>query len=117
MFPLARVPPIKPARRVFKSIPSDSLKPSDTCDIKPLPFDFYVNNEYIIEYDGEQHFRFSGKGRNDEEHFNKTKEHDEIKNQYCFDNNIPIIRIPYTHYDNLYLEDLMPETSKFLIKK
>lgn len=80
-----------------------------------LPFDFYVNDEYIIEYDGIQHFDFKNSGWNTEENFKITQKHDEIKNQYCLDNKIPIIRIPYTHYDDLCLEDLTPETSKFLI--
>lgn len=80
-----------------------------------LPFDFYVNDEYIIEFDGIQHFDFKNSGWNTEENFKITQKHDEIKNQYCLDNKIPIIRIPYTHYDDLCLEDLMPETSKFLI--
>jgi len=78
-------------------------------------FDFYVDNKYIIEYDGNQHFEAIG-GWNTKENLIKTQEHDKIKNQYCFENNIPIIRIPYIHYDNLCLEDLIPETSKFLVE-
>jgi len=38
-----------------------------------------------------------------------------IKNQWCKNNNIPLIRIPYTHLQNLCLEDLQLETSKFII--
>ena len=37
-----------------------------------------------------------------------------IKNQWCKDNNIPLIRIPYTHLNNLCIEDLILETSKFI---
>jgi hypothetical protein len=37
-----------------------------------------------------------------------------MKNQWCLDNNILLIRIPYTHYNDLCLEDLLPETSKFI---
>ena len=29
------------------------------------------------------------------------QEHDKIKNQYCIDNNIPLIRIPYWEYDSI----------------
>lgn len=56
-------------------------------------FDFFVDNKYIIEYDGRQHF-----GDEEKECFNpmRTREHDEIKNLWCYKNNIPIIRIPYT---------------------
>lgn len=39
-----------------------------------------------------------------------------IKNQWCKDNNIPLIRIPYTHLDKLIIEDLKLETTTFLVK-
>lgn len=83
-------------------------------------FDFYVNNQYLIEFDGEQHFYpmdFSGNKSEEQKQFdfqlNQTR--DNYKNQWCKDNNIPLIRIPYTHYKNLCLEDLLLETSKFII--
>ena len=69
-------------------------------DKNGLPFDFYIPEYNLcIEYDGEQHFKpidFSGKG--EEWAFNKfsiTQAHDNIKNQYCKDNNIRLLRIPY----------------------
>lgn len=74
----------------------------DDCkDIKLLPFDFYIpENNTVIEYDGEQHFRpvdyFGGI-----EKYQIGKRHDEIKNQYCNDNNINLIRIPYTDFNNI----------------
>jgi hypothetical protein len=85
---------------------------------KRLRYDFAVldnnNIKYIIEFDGEQHYiareYFGG-----EPQLKITQEHDKIKNQWCKDNNIPLIRIPYTHYNNLCIEDLKLETSKFLI--
>lgn len=84
----------------------------DSCkDILPLPFDFYVNNSYLIEYDGKQHFD----NTNTSFDVKNTQKHDNIKNQWCKNNNIPLIRIPYTHYDNLRLEDLLLETSNFII--
>jgi hypothetical protein len=76
-------------------------------------FDFYVNNHYIIEYDGQQHFHISG--WNDEENFIKVQTHDAYKNQWCKDNNIPLIRIPYTKLDTLCIEDLLLETTQFRI--
>lgn len=73
----------------------------DNCKNKRvLPFDFYLP-EYncCIEYDGEQHFKpvdFANKGI---EWANKQleirKKCDVIKNQYCVDNNIKLLRIPY----------------------
>ena len=60
-----------------------------------LPFDFYLPDLNVcIEYDGKQHFEsvefFGG-----EKAFYKIKENDKIKNQYCLENNIGLIRISY----------------------
>ena len=83
-----------------------------TCtDKRYLPFDFYIENKYLVEYDGEQHFN-----KNNIFNYEYTHQHDLIKSQWCKDNNIPLIRIPYTHYDNLCLEDLLLETSNFIEK-
>lgn len=77
-------------------------------------FDFYVNEKYLIEYDGEQHFQkndfFGG-----EKAFLERQEHDKLKNEWCKENNIPLIRIPYTHLKDLCIEDLQLETTTFLI--
>ena len=79
-------------------------------------FDFYVDNKYIIEYDGIQHFIQGNGAYDNKEKFQLTQEHDAIKNQYCKDNNIPLIRIPYTELDNITLEMITPATSPYLIK-
>ena len=76
-------------------------------------FDFYVNNQYLIEFDGKQHF--TSDGWDGEIGLQRNQEHDAYKNQWCKDNNIPLIRIPYTHYEDLCLEDLLLEISKFII--
>lgn len=70
--------------------------PFENCrDNKPLPFDFYLPNyNMCIEYDGKQHFEpiehFGG-----QEAFEITVKHDNIKNEYCKDNGILLLRIPY----------------------
>lgn len=83
-------------------------------------FDFGVlslNNtvKYFIEFDGKQHFKpnlfFGG-----ENELQKTQERDQLKNQWCKDNNIPLIRIPYWHLQDLCIEDLLLETSDFIVK-
>jgi len=68
---------------------------------KTLPFDFYLPNENIaIEYDGKQHYKiveyFGGLNS-----FIDTKIRDTIKNKYCKDNNIRLIRIPYWEFNNI----------------
>lgn len=61
-----------------------------------LPFDFYlVDYNILIEYDGEQHFipiEYWG----GEERFKTTQENDSIKNNYCQEHSIKLLRLPYT---------------------
>ena len=78
-------------------------------------FDFYVNNKYLIEYDGETHFTYNLHGWHTEEQLKSQQERDMIKNQWCKENNIPLIRIPYTQLDKLTIDDLKLETSRFII--
>lgn len=67
----------------------------------PLPFDFAIfNNKQLIcliEFDGEQHF----KPKFGKEHFENTVRNDGIKDQFCKDNNIKLIRIPFTEIKNI----------------
>lgn len=79
----------------------------DCKDYRYLPFDFYLPDyNCCIEYDGRQHYEsiqyFGGN-----EEFIKRQQHDNIKNQYCKDNNIKLIRIPYWDYDKLNEEYLL----------
>lgn len=88
---------------------------------RPAKFDFYIlDKNYIIEYDGQQHFYpnkfFNNISEEEAElRLQKTQEHDNLKNQYCKEHNIPLIRIPYTHLKDLCLEDLLLETSNFIL--
>ena len=82
-------------------------------DLKIKEFDFYINNEYIIEFDGQQHFFFTGYGWDTKDYYERTHKSDLIKNKYCFDNNIPIIRIPYDA--DYTVDDLKLETTRFLL--
>ena len=79
---------------------------------KRARFDFYVQDKYLIEYDGIQHFKDSSSKK--WETLEERQRRDRYKNQWCKENNIPLIRIPYTQYDNLKLEDLLLETTTFL---
>lgn len=89
---------------------------SDCKDIHLLPFDFYVDNHYLIEYDGIQHFEVNiSVGWNNKENFQITKKHDLIKNKWCKEHSIPLIRIPYTTLNNLTIEDLKLQTSSYIV--
>ena len=85
-------------------------------NFKPYRYDFYVDNKYVIEYDGKQHFQEYNWG--DETHtVEESQQRDALKNNYCHQQNIPIIRIPYTQLENLQLQDLCLETSSFLVER
>jgi len=66
-----------------------------------LPFDFYLPElNTVIEYDGVQHFQeikqFGGFKR-----FKETKKRDEIKNKFCKENKINLIRIPFYYFSQI----------------
>ena len=77
-------------------------KTFDDCRFKnKLPFDFYLPKyNCCIEFDGEQHFEIV-------EHFNglegfvDRKIRDTIKNIYCQQNNIKLVRISYKDFNNI----------------
>lgn len=72
--------------------------------IQPLRCDFYIPSiNMVIEYDGEHHFRpvhYSNK-YNEYKMYEDTKNRDSVKNAYCKDNGIKLIRIPYTEFENI----------------
>lgn len=71
---------------------------------KLFRFDFYVNNQYLIEYNGKQHY-------NTEDGWDEPLEdiqyRDNYKKQWAEEHNIPLIVIPYTQYDSLTIDDLL----------
>lgn len=86
----------------------------DDCkNIFQLPFDFYIPKyRTCIEFDGKQHYEpadfFGGI-----EAFEKLKTNDRIKDDYCEDNFINIIRIRYDQMDKI--DSILNES--FQIKK
>jgi very-short-patch-repair endonuclease/ribosomal protein S27AE len=83
----------------------------DDCKNKlKLPFDFYLPEENIcVEYDGEQHYKsinnFGG-----EMGLKSMQIRDQIKTDYCKNNNIKLIRIPYFEIKNI--EKILDENIK-----
>ena len=78
-------------------------------------FDFFINNEYIIEFDGQQHLDphcFGGILEN----FKDRVQKDQIKNQFCLEHNIPLYRIPYYDLNKIEsLKDILQD--KYLVKQ
>lgn len=76
---------------------------------RALPFDFVIFNKdntikLLLELDGIQHFKpttFNGIDYNIAlNNYEYTKQNDLLKNEYCKNNNIPLLRIPYWEFDN-----------------
>lgn len=80
----------------------------------PLRFDFYIEENYLIEFDGQQHF-FPIEIFGGQEQFEIQKERDMKKNKWCEENHIPLIRIPYTKFNTLCIEDLLLESTQFRV--
>lgn len=77
----------------------------DCKDINTLPFDFYLPRyNMCIEYNGQQHYMpidyFGG-----EKHYESQIKHDKIKANYCSNNNINLLIIPYWDVGNI--EDIL----------
>lgn len=71
----------------------------------PLRFDFGVLNKnnnikLLIEYDGEQHFKHLKRMMKEKE-FETLQYHDQLKNIYCQQNNISLLRISYLNFNNI----------------
>lgn len=67
----------------------------DCRDRQPLPFDFYLPNlNLCIEFDGRQHFE-SVENWGGERWLKEIKIRDNIKTNYCKNNNINLLRIKY----------------------
>jgi len=86
----------------------------DCKNIHQLPFDFYLPKyRMVIEFDGKQHYEpiehFGGA-----EAYERLKINDKIKNDYCEENFIDLIRIRYDQIHRIY--DILNESLRMKIK-
>lgn len=92
------------------NIPYVTEKTFDNCKFintnQCARFDFYIDNKFLLEFDGIQHFKEC-----DTNYFRDSLEdrqkHDQYKNEWCKNNNIPLKRIPYTALDTLTLDSIL----------
>lgn len=83
-----------------------------------LRYDFAIFQndvlQYLIEFDGQQHYEpkehYGGLAE-----FKKRQLYDNQKNQAALEKSIPLIRIPYYHEKSICLNDLLLETSDFIV--
>lgn len=102
--------------RILKYLEENNIKykPQYTFEdcryIKKLPFDFAIfdendNLKCLIEFQGRQHYevvRFNGIDLDRANiAYQKVIRNDKIKELYCKENNIKLIRIPYTEFENI----------------
>lgn len=83
---------------------------SDLKNKGKLRFDFAIFTDdntlsHLIEFDGRQHFN-EYQPWNSSETLEERQARDELKNMYCRDNGINLIRISYDKRDNITLKDL-----------
>ncbi len=88
----------------LRFIPQHSY--NDCKYIRNLRFDFYlIDYNLCIEIQGPQHFEpidFAGKGDDwAKEEFRKNQIRDQIKRDYCFNNSINLLEIPYTQFNTI----------------
>jgi len=78
---------------------------ADCKNKRTLPFDFYVPDfNLCIEYDGEMHYipvRYSKDKEKMKEKLLYTQKNDFIKNEYCKNKNVDLLRIPYWDINNI----------------
>lgn len=75
-------------------------------DKNAMPFDFYIPDfNLLIEYQGEQHYCVIPRGSMTEQeaidNLELIQKHDEIKREYCSENNINYIEIPYWESEDI----------------
>ena len=86
---------------------SQEVKFNNLKDKSYLRFDFALLDPKgsiikLIEYDGRQHFDNTSQWYNED-----TLKHDKMKNDFCKENNIPLLRISYKEQDKITLEYLL----------
>ena len=72
----------------------------------------------MIEYQGKQHYTCEQNGWNNKEHLLLTQKHDEMKKEYCKQNNIKLIEIPYYDYDKIdweYLKEVVFKWKSYVL--
>lgn len=71
---------------------------TDCKDVRKLRFDFEIiinGRVAVIEFDGEQHFRYTRRFHDTIEKYEKQRAHDITKTTYTYQNNISLLRIDY----------------------
>ena len=102
------------------NIPFEQEKTFESCKNETtnrnFRYDFFVDKKYLIEFNGIQHYQQRNKEIFSED-LETIQARDAQKIKWAQDNNIPLIIIPYSKYNTLSIEDLLLETSNFIVKE
>lgn len=80
---------------------------------KPLRFDFFIRQiNTCIEFDGKQHYEMVKKFHANQRQFNYQQTKDALKNAYCKEKGINLIRVHYKDINriDIVLSDLITQT-------
>lgn len=89
-------------------IKDDNIVYVNNGTIAYIDFQFnYNQNNYWIEYNGKQHYKYIKRFHSDLDSFKKQLERDENIRNYCKENNIILIEIPYTYNTYEKVEQLL----------
>lgn len=81
---------------IFQEKEDEEVTYNNCKNIRMLPFDFRIKKfNLLIEFDGEQHFHKMRVKKEAEKKLLKVHKNDLIKNKFCIDNNINLLRINY----------------------
>lgn len=77
-------------------------------------YDFFNNIKFLIEYDGEGHFKQINKFNKNKKDFLHRCELDRKKNKYALSHNIILIRVPYWDLDKITFNSIF-NTPKYIV--
>jgi Zn-finger nucleic acid-binding protein len=94
---------------IENDIPYETQKKFDECIYKrELPFDFFIDDKVLIEFDGEQHYRPSF----GEKSFENQVIRDNLKNKFSEEFDIPLVRIRYSDIE--IINDILKEVVEYM---
>lgn len=106
-------------RKIKEFLLSNNIKHDQQYRIKeckhkqPLPFDFaiWINDKLsLIEYNGEQHYTVDRRRYGSKDNLVLIQTRDKLKKDYCEQNNIPLLVIPYIKLNQI--EEILDEFIK-----
>lgn len=101
---------VKQFLKNHKIVFCEQYKFTDCKDKRCLPFDFYLPDyNMCIEVDGEQHYHFHSKFNSTQQIFADRQHKDLLKDTFCNQNFIKLIRLKYNVIRNGYFKTILQQ--------